>query len=83
MVSAQRKVTPFELRQQSGDRGTRKWIANQGTVYDVTDCPLWTYNLHEHLHFPGQDLTSEFPDAPHGQEVFARPCVIVVGVLIE
>ena len=78
-----RIVTQLELRRNSGERGSRKWIAFDGTVYDVTDCPKWRLDLHEQLHFPGQDLTSELPDAPHQEDVFARPCVSVVGKLQE
>jgi predicted heme/steroid binding protein len=76
-----RLVTDMELHRSTGERGTRKFIAYQGIVYDVTDCPKWRTDLHEQLHFPGQDLTSELPDAPHAEEVFSRPCVKVVGKL--
>ena len=74
-------VTEQELRRNNGDRGSRKYIAHGGIVYDVTDCPKWRMELHENLHFPGQDLTSELPDAPHQEEVFSRPCVKIVGKL--
>lgn len=74
-------VTQMELRRNTGERGTRKWIAYNGLVYDVTDCPKWRTDMHEQLHFPGQDLTSELPDAPHRDEVFTRPCIKVVGKL--
>lgn len=77
-----RIVTLAELRRNTGERGSRKWIACGGTVYDVTDCPKWRADLHEQLHFPGQDLTSELPDAPHKNEVFERPCVKVIGRLL-
>jgi predicted heme/steroid binding protein len=76
-------VTLAELRRSTGERGSRKWIACRGIVYDVTDCPKWRSDLHEQLHFPGQDLSSELPDAPHQSEVFARPCVKVVGKLSD
>jgi predicted heme/steroid binding protein len=76
-----RVVTQQELRRNTGERGTRMFIAHQGIVYDVTDCPRWKSGLHERLHFPGQDLTGELPDAPHPASVFQRPCVIVVGRL--
>jgi predicted heme/steroid binding protein len=76
-----RIVTEMELRRSTGERGTRKWIACRGIVYDVTDCPKWRTDLHEQLHFPGQDLTGELPEAPHREEVFSRPCVKVVGKL--
>jgi len=77
----ERNVSDLELRRNNGDRGTPKWIAYEGIVYDVTDCPKWRLDLHEQLHFPGQDLTTELFDAPHKNDVFTRPCVKIVGKL--
>ena len=74
-------ITELELRRNNGERCTRKYIAYKGLVYDVTDCPKWRTEIHELLHFPGQDLTSELPDAPHKQEVFKHDCVKIVGRL--
>ncbi len=79
MTLPDRIVTDLELRRNNGERGSRKYVACNGIVYDVTDCPKWRQDLHENLHFPGQDLTSELPEAPHAEEVFSRPCVKVVG----
>jgi predicted heme/steroid binding protein len=76
-----RIVTLIELKRNNGDRGARKFVAYDGVVYDVTDCPKWRLDMHEFLHFPGQDLTGELPDAPHEEEVFSRPCVKVIGRL--
>jgi predicted heme/steroid binding protein len=81
MNKLERIITETELRRNNGDRGAPKWIANEGIVYDVTDCPKWRTDMHEQLHFPGQDLSSELPDAPHEKDVFTRPCVKVVGRL--
>jgi predicted heme/steroid binding protein len=83
MSIPERIITHMELRRNTGERGSRKWIAFHGTVYDVTDCPKWRTDLHEQLHFPGQDLTSELPEAPHQADVFSRPCVKVIGRLHE
>jgi len=74
-------ITETELRRYTGERGTRKFVAYKGFVYDVTDCPKWRLEMHENLHFAGQDLTSELPDAPHTEDVFSRPCVKVIGRL--
>jgi predicted heme/steroid binding protein len=74
-------ISIMELRRNNGERGARKYIAYKDIVYDVTDCPKWRPDLHELLHFPGQDLTSEFPDAPHQDEVFSHDCVKIVGRL--
>ncbi len=74
-------ITLAELKRNTGERGTRMWIAKDGIVYDVTDCPKWKTGLHEFLHFPGQDLTDEFPEAPHKEEVFQHECVKIVGRL--
>jgi len=76
-----RIVTQMELKRSTGERGTRKLIAYHGLVYDVTDCPKWRTDLHEQLHFPGQDLTGELPEAPHKEEVLSRPCVRMIGKL--
>ena len=76
-------VTAMQLRRNNGDRGAPKWIAHQGIVYDVSECSRWLREMHENLHFPGQDLTSEFPDAPHTAIVFMNPCVRVIGRLAE
>lgn len=81
MTIPERVVSLAELRRNNGDFGARKFIAFQGMVYDVTDCPRWRREMHEYQHFPGQDLTSELPDAPHKIEVFSRPCVKVIGRL--
>ena len=76
-----RIITEAELRRNTGERGTRKFIAHKGIVYDVTDCPKWQNDLHENLHFPGQDLTGELEEAPHEEDVFRRPCVRIAGRL--
>ena len=76
-----RVISEIELKRSTGERGTRKFIAYKGIVYDVTDCPKWRTEMHEFLHFPGQDLTSEIPDAPHQEEVFKHDCVKIVGKL--
>lgn len=78
-----RPVDLTELRRADGQRGRPKFVALAGHVYDVTDCPKWRTALHEGLHFPGQDLTGELADAPHGNEVFDRPCVRYVGPLSD
>lgn len=75
------EISEIELRRSTGERGTRMYVALHGVVYDVSDCPKWRSGLHEHLHFAGQDLSAEFPDAPHRDEVFLHPCVRVVGRL--
>lgn len=74
-------ITLGQLRRNNGDRGAPKWIAYHGIVYDVSECSRWRNEMHEELHFPGQDLSSEFPDAPHTEIVFRNPCVRVVGRL--
>jgi predicted heme/steroid binding protein len=77
-----RVVTTTELRRNTGERGSRMWVAHNGIVYDVTDCARWKKGLHEDLHFPGQDLTNELNnEAPHNLEVFKHPCVKIVGAL--
>jgi predicted heme/steroid binding protein len=78
-----RIISQAELKRGTGERGTRKLVAYKGIVYDVTDCPKWRLDMHEFLHFPGQDLTSELPDAPHQEEVFSHDCIKITGRLEE
>lgn len=73
--------TEIELRRYDGDNGPM-YVAFQGIIYDVTNCPKWHIGLHEGLHFPGQDLSTEINEAPHAAEVFRRPCVKRVGRLV-
>lgn len=83
MDTPDRLITPAELRRADGSPGRPKFVVHHGVVYDVSDCPHWRRDLHENLHFPGQDLSAELGDAPHGEEVFRRPCVRVAGRLAE
>ncbi len=81
MENPERIVSMSELRRNTGERGAHMYVAYHGIVYDVTDCPRWKSGLHEQMHFPGQDLTGELDEMKHGEEVFKRPCVKVVGRL--
>lgn len=83
MPPESRRVSLAELRRADGERGAPRFVAYRGVVYDVSECPKWRTGLHEGLHFPGQDLTGELPEAPHAEEVFERPCVRQVGMLEE
>jgi predicted heme/steroid binding protein len=78
---SERLFTEAQLRLYNGDDRPEIYIAYQGIVYDVTDCPRWRRGMHERLHFPGQDLSGEIADAPHAEDVFTRPCVKIVGKL--
>jgi predicted heme/steroid binding protein len=78
---SERLFSEAELRRYNGDDAPQIYIAYNGLVYDVTDCPRWWRGLHEGLHFPGQDLSGEIADAPHQEDVFTRPCVKIVGKL--
>lgn len=80
---SERIFTRSQLHNYTGERGYPKYIAFQGVVYDVTNCPKWRRAMHENIHWPGQDLTGEIDDAPHTDSVFDHPCVRRVGVLEE
>ena len=82
MQIPERIISLAELRRNNGERGSRKFIAYDGVVYDVSDCPRWQKELHERMHFSGLDLSGEMEEAPHHEDVFARPCVCVVGRLL-
>jgi predicted heme/steroid binding protein/uncharacterized membrane protein len=67
-----RKFTPAELAARTGADGRPAYVAFQGKVYDVSGSDLWAGGQHMDLHQAGGDLTGEFPEAPHGEEVFER-----------
>ena len=71
-----------QLAQHDSDADTF-YIAYKGLIYDVSACPHWRTGLHQNEHFPGQDLTAELPNAPHGEEVFRHPSIKVIGPLAE
>jgi predicted heme/steroid binding protein/uncharacterized membrane protein len=68
----EREFTPAELAASSGANGAPVYIAFRGKVYDVSGSGLWEGGGHMDRHRAGHDLTDEFPDAPHGEEVFER-----------
>lgn len=78
-----REISLAEVRRGSGERGTPKLVAYDGIVYDVSDCRRWSKDMHEQLHFPGQDLSGEMDPGHHGPEVFRHPCVRIIGRLKE
>ena len=67
-----KKFTPEELADYNGAGNQPAYIAYHGRVYDVSASGLWAGGAHMAGHFAGSDLSAEFPEAPHGEEVFAR-----------
>lgn len=81
MPENDKKITLEELAATDGKDGRPVYLAFNGKVYDVSESPLWEGGLHMARHHAGHDLTADFADAPHGQEVFER--YPQVGVLKE
>jgi predicted heme/steroid binding protein/uncharacterized membrane protein len=67
-----KKFTPGDLAAHNGSAGRPVYIAFQGKVYDVSGSALWETGRHMGAHGAGADLTGEFADAPHSEEVFER-----------
>jgi len=62
-----------ELAKNNGENGAPVFIAYMGTVYDVTQSPLWASGNHQGMHEAGKDLTNDLESmAPHGTEVLER-----------
>lgn len=78
-----KKISLSTLKRFDGDNEIDIFIAHNGIVYDVSNCPKWRTGLHEGIHFGGQDLTNEFHKAPHQDEVFKHPCIKIIGILEE
>ena len=74
------EYTKKQLSLRNGQDMEDIWIAYQGKIYDVSRSRLWRAGQH-YEHWAGQDLTDEFPDAPHNENVFVK--FKVVGVLVS
>jgi predicted heme/steroid binding protein/uncharacterized membrane protein len=77
----ERKFTPAELAAHAGAEDGSIYIAFLGKVYDVSKSSMWAGGQHMGQHQAGADLTGEFDDAPHDEEVFER--YPQVGVIQE
>lgn len=67
-------LTIYTIRQlamRNGQDREEIWCAYQGLIYDLTPSRLWRDGKH-YEHWAGQDLTPEFPSAPHDDFVFKR-----------
>ena len=60
-----------QLALRNGQDREEIWCAYRGLIYDLTPSRLWRDGKH-YAHWAGQDLTREFPDAPHSDTVFKR-----------
>lgn len=56
-TNSQKTFTSEELSQYNGQNGQPAYVAVDGTVYDVTSL---FYGGRHHMHFAGQDLTSNY-----------------------
>lgn len=74
-----RVFTHEELLLYNGTNGKPAYVAVNGTVYDVTDDPLWYTLMHFGLS-PGQDLSLEF-NTCHSNRLFVLDSIIPVGKL--
>jgi predicted heme/steroid binding protein len=74
------QYTRAQLSLRNGQDRKEIWIAFEGIVYDVTASRLWKHGKH-YEHWAGQDLTHEFPEAPHERWVFDR--FTPIGKIIE
>lgn len=79
MSAALKEIPERMLALRNGQDKPEIWIAYRGIVYDVTQSRLWKKGMH-YEHWAGQDLTSELPEAPHGEEVFKE--LPVIGKLV-
>lgn len=64
-------MTLEELSKYNG-KGQPAYVVVGGTIYDVSDSPLWKDGTHEQIHQAGCDLTEELRTAPHVAAVIQR-----------
>jgi predicted heme/steroid binding protein len=68
-----REFTAEELAEFDGRDGRPAYVAFEGTVYDVSESPMWDEGDHEGMHQAGMDLTEAHDDAPHDVHVTDFP----------
>ncbi len=73
-----KEFTLDDLKQYDGQGGRPAYVAYEGSVYDVTDSPMWPDGDHEGMHMAGADLTEAHDDAPHDVHIVDFPKVGVV-----
>ncbi|MDO4535983.1 MAG: cytochrome b5 domain-containing protein [Clostridium perfringens] len=69
-----------ELRHYTGDNGTRKYVAVNGIIYDLTDTPQLEYAPHCQI-VGGTDVTKMFSNC-HGDDYEILEKLPKVGILI-
>ena len=72
MAKENPEINLDSLKESDGKEGRPTYVVHNGKVYDVSASKRWKNGQHMNIHFAGQDLTSHFPMAPHGEEVFER-----------
>ena len=65
-------MTSEQLALCDGQEGRPACIAFQGTIYDVSNSPLWMGGQHMQRHAAGADLTAVIGQAPHTADVLER-----------
>ena len=73
--------TAEELSKYDGKNGSPAYVAINGTVYDVSNFPLWQGGIHQGRIQAGRDLSEEIKKSPHG--VSKLDAVPVVGTYID
>lgn len=65
------QFTVQQLALRNGQDRDEVWVAYKSLIYDVSKSRLWRDGKH-YEHWAGQDLTEEFADAPHNENVFDK-----------
>lgn len=74
-------IKKSELSKYNGKNGNPGYVAVDGKVYDVTNCPAWKNGEH-HGNYAGTDITyALMHEAPHGSKVLSK--VPLVGKLVD
>lgn len=68
----EKTVSEEELHANDGQEGRPAYVAKDGVVYDVSASLMWRSGQHMRRHDAGNDLTADFPAAPHDESVLQR-----------
>lgn len=70
-----KEFTLSQLALRNGSDREEIWCAYRGIIYNLTNSRYWLSGRH-YEHWAGQDLTGEFPEAPHNDSVFLKFTII-------
>jgi predicted heme/steroid binding protein len=72
---------PGEIKEDRAARRTQAFIAGNGAVHTISECPQRAGGMHEVSHSTGQNFKEGLGASPRDMCFFTKPCAKPVGLL--